>query len=218
MTAAGPAPRSGSGPDPSSGPDGVARVHIVDDDEAVRDALVWLVRSAGLAAVPYPSGEAFLAAGALDGCAVVDLRMTGLSGLDLLDDLIRRGETMPVIVLTGHGDVPVAVAALKKGALDFMEKPFDPADLVVRIRAALAEAGRRAAAAAERRAIAERLASLSPRERAVMELMLAGLLNKQIADSLGIAMRTVEVHRARILEKFAVRSAIELAGLVARLG
>lgn len=195
----------------------VAPVHVVDDDEAIRDSLAWLMRSAGLTVATYPSAEAFLAASAAHGCAVVDLRLGGLSGLDLIDELARRGAPLPVIMLTGHGDVPLAVQALKKGALDFVEKPFDPADLVARVRVGLSEGERRAAAAAADQRVRASLAALSPRETGVMDLMLAGLMNKQIADELGITMRTVEVHRARILEKFAVRSAVELAQLVARL-
>lgn len=195
----------------------LAPVHVVDDDEAVRNSLAWLMRSAGLAVTTYPSAEAFLATPSVDGCAVVDLRMNGLSGLDLMDELARRGATLPIIMLTGHGDVPAAVQALKKGALDFIEKPFDPADLVARVRAGLAEGARRAVAAAADGKVRASLTALSPRERAVLDLMLAGLMNKQIADELGITMRTVEVHRARILEKFAVRSAVELAQRVARL-
>lgn len=194
-----------------------APVHVVDDDEAIRDSLAWLMRSAGLTVATYPSAEAFLAAPVERGCAVVDLRLGGLSGLDLIDELTRRGAPLPVIMLTGHGDVPLAVQALKKGALDFVEKPFDPADLVARVRVGLNEGERRAAAAAAEQRVRASLAALSPRELSVMDLMLAGLLNKQIADELGITMRTVEVHRARILEKFAVRSAVELAQLVARL-
>lgn len=194
-------------------------VHVVDDDPAIRDSLEWLMESRGLPVTSWDSGEAFLAAWspATRGCVVLDVRMGGLSGLDVLDRLEELGSVLPVIVLTGHGDVPVAVQSLKKGAIDFLEKPFDGGDLVDRVVGALDLEARRHAAATTSRALEERLASLSPREREVMEKMLEGLLNKQIADDLGIAMRTVEVHRARILEKFAVRSAVELAGRLADL-
>ncbi len=194
-------------------------VHVVDDDPAIRDSLEWLMGSRGLPVTSWISGEAFLAAWAptTRGCVVLDVRMGGLSGLDVLDRLEELGSVLPVIVLTGHGDVPVAVQSLKKGAIDFLEKPFDGGELVDRVIAALDLEVRRHAAATTSRALEERLASLSPREREVMEKMLDGLLNKQIADDLGIAMRTVEVHRARILEKFAVRSAVELAGRLADL-
>ncbi len=194
-------------------------VHVVDDDAAIRDSLDWLFRSRGLPVCRWDSGEAFLAAWtpAARGCVVLDVRMHGMSGLDVLDRLEELGSILPVVVLTGHGDVPVAVQSLKKGAIDFLEKPFDGAVLVDRVLAALELEARRHAAATTSRALEERLASLSPREREVMDRMLDGLLNKQIADDLGIAMRTVEVHRARILEKFGVRSAIELAGRLADL-
>jgi len=194
-------------------------VHVVDDDAAIRDSLDWLFRSRGLTVRAWESGEAFLAAWTPEtrGCVVLDVRMGGMSGLDVLDRLEELGSVLPVVVLTGHGDVPVAVQSLKKGAVDFLEKPFDGAALVERVFAALELEARRHATAAAARAVEERLASLSAREREVMDKMLDGLLNKQIADDLGIAMRTVEVHRARILEKFGVRSAVELAGRLADL-
>jgi len=194
-------------------------VHVVDDDAAIRDSLDWLFRSRGLGVRLWDSGEAFLAAWtpATRGCVVLDVRMSGMTGLDVLDRLEELGSALPVVVLTGHGDVPVAVQSLKKGAVDFLEKPFDGADLVDRVAAALELEARRHATATTARALEERLATLSAREREVMERMLDGLLNKQIADDLGIAMRTVEVHRARILEKFGVRSAVELAGRLADL-
>ena len=200
-------------------PDDAIAVHVVDDDAAIRDSLDWLFGSRGLTVRSWDSGEAFLAAWSprMRGCVVLDVRMHGLSGLDVLDRLERLGSILPVVVLTGHGDVPVAVQSLKKGAVDFMEKPVDGGELVTRVLAALDLENRRHATATASRAVEERLASLSPREREVMDRMLDGLLNKQIADDLGIAMRTVEVHRARILEKFGVRSAIELAGRLADL-
>lgn len=194
-------------------------VHVVDDDAAIRDSLDWLFRSRGLTVRAWESGEAFLAAWTSEtrGCIVLDVRMGGMSGLDVLDRLEELGSVLPVVVLTGHGDVPVAVQSLKKGAVDFLEKPFDGAALVERVLAALELEACRHAVATTSRALEERLASLSAREREVMDKMLDGLLNKQIADDLGIAMRTVEVHRARILEKFGVRSAVELAGRLADL-
>lgn len=194
-------------------------VHVVDDDPAVRDGLVWLFEARGLVVHPWESGESFLdgAAAGARGCVLLDVRMGGMSGLEVLDRLEEAGSHLPVIVLTGHGDVPVAVQSLKKGALDFVEKPFEAEDLVEKVYAALALELRRHEAASTTRTLERQLATLSPREREVMDLMLRGLLNKQIADDLSIAMRTVEVHRARILEKFAVRSAVELAGRLAPL-
>lgn len=200
-------------------PEGAAvAVHVVDDDPDVRDSLAFLLRSRGHTVRLWVSGEAFLdgLSAGLRGCVVLDMRMAGLSGLDVLERLAEAGARLPVIVLTGHGDVPIAVRSLKNGAHDFMEKPFDPADLVERIAGALATEARLHAEAEAARAVTERLASLSVREREVMDLMLAGRMNKQIADELGITMRTVEVHRARVLEKFAVRSAVELAQIVTR--
>ena len=197
----------------------VPSVHVVDDDPAIRDSLSWLFGSRGLAVAAWESGEAFLAGFSAEtrGCVLLDLRMGGLSGLDVLDRLEEAGSVLPVIVLTGHGDVPLAVQSLKKGAIDFMEKPFEPNALLERVQAAMALEAERQAEATTARTLERQLTSLSAREREVMELMLKGLLNKQIADDLGIAMRTVEVHRARILEKFGVRSAVELAGRLADL-
>ena len=193
-------------------------VFIVDDDEAIRDALAWLLKSRGLEARAWASAEAFLAdyGDDLRGCAVLDVRMEGMSGVELFERLRARGSRLPVVFLTGHGDVPLAVSALKRGAFDFVEKPFNDNDLVDRLLAAIAhdEASRRASESAAD--VAGRVASLTDRERQVMERVLAGDFNKEIADTLGIAVRTVEVHRARLFEKMGVRSAVELAQLLAR--
>lgn len=195
----------------------IPTVHVVDDDAEVRKALAFLLASRGLAASLYDSGEAFLSAwnGDLRGCVLTDVRMGGISGLELFDRLTALGSRLPCIVLTGHGDVPMAVEALKKGVTDFVEKPFDGNALVDKLVAAIAKDGEEAAAAALRKSISDRLATLSEREQAVMRLLLAGKLNKVIADELGIAMRTVEVHRARIFEKMCVKSAVELSSLLA---
>lgn len=195
-------------------------VHIVDDEDAVRDSMAWLLQSRGIDSRGYSSGEAFLAAyhGDLDGVVILDIRMDGLSGLEVLDRLMERSATQPIIMLSGHADVPAAVAALKKGAVDFFEKPFSDNQMVDRIlelhQMSLARRSERTA----RLAVETRLASLSEREMEVMERMIAGRLNKQIAGDLGIAMRTVEVHRARILEKMGVRNAVELAAVLGRAG
>jgi two-component system response regulator DctR len=193
--------------------------HIVDDDAAIRDALSWLLRSRGVLARAWESGEAFLAcrADALRGCVVLDVRMDGMSGIEVHDRLLARGSRLPVIFLTGHGDIPLAVAAVKKGAFDFFEKPFNDNQLVDCVLAAIRADE---AAHAERTAqdgVASRLASLTEREREVMERVLRGDFNKSIADALGIAVRTVEVHRAHVLQKMGVRSAVELARLLAAL-
>ncbi len=195
-----------------------ATAHIVDDDAAIRDALSWLLRSRGVAARAWESGEAFLAelSEAMRGCIVLDVRMGGMSGIEVRDQLLTRGCRMPVIFLTGHGDVPLAVTALKKGAFDFVEKPFNDNQLVDRVIEAmrLEEALHRELEAEA--SIAARLARLTPREREVMEHVLAGEYNKSIANALDIAIRTVEVHRANIFEKMGVRSAVKLAQLIGR--
>jgi two-component system, LuxR family, response regulator DctR len=192
-------------------------VHVVDDDDAIRDALSWLLRSRGLAARAWPSAEAFLAdwSAEMRGCLVLDVRMDGMSGVELHDRLIERGSRLPVIFLTGHGDVPLAVGALKKGAFDFVEKPFNDNDLVDRIVAAIGHDALQRERRESEAGVSARLAALTPRERQVMERVLAGDYNKTIADDLGIAVRTVEVHRARIFEKMGVRSAVELSQLLA---
>lgn len=194
-----------------------ATVHVIDDDDAIRDALGWLLRSRGVPARSWASAEAFLAeySGEMRGCVVLDVRMEGMSGVELFDHLLARGSRLPVIFLTGHGDVPLAVAALKKGAFDFVEKPFNDNDLVDRIVAAVRHDESLWRKLETEASVAARLAELTPRERQVMERVLAGDYNKMIADALGIAVRTVEVHRARIFEKMGVRSAVELAQLIA---
>ncbi len=191
--------------------------HIVDDDDAIRDALAWLLRSRGLTSQSWPSAEAFLGDYLPDmrGCLVLDIRMAGMSGLELFDRLLALGCTMPAIFLTGHGDVPLAVQSLKKGAFDFIEKPCNDNELVDRVIAALTLDHAQRKHAASTQSIEMRLRSLTAREREVMDRVLAGQYNKVIAAELNIAMRTVEVHRAHIFEKMDVKSAVELAQLLA---
>ena len=193
------------------------QAHLVDDDEAIRDALAWLLKSRGIPCTTYDCAETFLAEWTpkLAGCAILDMRMSGMSGLDCFDQLRERGSTLPVIFLTGHGDVPMAVGALKKGAFDFLEKPVDDNALVDGVIRALEADARRQAAQETQATVAIRLAQLTPRELEVMQLVLAGKFNKVIADELNISMRTVEVHRSRVFEKMGVRSAVELAQLLA---
>lgn len=190
--------------------------HIVDDDEAIRDALSWLFRTRNVAARAWASAEDFLDAWQPDwqGCIVLDIRMREMSGLECFDALLERGNTLPVIFLTGHGDVPMAVGALKKGAFDFLEKPVDDNALVDVVIRALATNARHQANQETQATVATRLAQLTPREHEVMQLVLAGKFNKVIADELNISMRTVEVHRSRVFEKMGVRSAVELAQLL----
>ena len=194
-------------------------LHIVDDEEIIRDSLAWLARSRNIAATAYDSGPTLLAALAaspgIDAegeCLLLDVRMPGTSGVALFNDLKTKGllHRRPVIFLTGHGDVPMAVDMLKNGAFDFFEKPFNDNQLMDRVLEALASS--RAGGAED--AVKSRLAALSVREREVLDLILAGKMNKVIADELGISMRTVEVHRAHIFDKMNVKTAVELARLL----
>ena len=194
-------------------------IFIVDDDEAVRDALAVHLELAGLTVRLCASAAEFLAAADPDqpGCAVIDIRMPGIDGLTLQQEMIRRGLSLPVIVITGHGDVPAAVRAFRAGAVDFLQKPFDEDLLIERVR----EAGDRdrierqaGVEAAESR---HRMTRLTPREREVVELVAQGLPNKIIARRLDIGIRTVETHRARVLEKMGMRNASELARALTRL-
>ncbi|MBL8395949.1 MAG: response regulator transcription factor [Candidatus Accumulibacter sp.] len=191
--------------------------YLVDDDEAIRDSLTWLLESRGVACASYPSAEDFLAAwdSSLAGCIVLDIRMDGMSGPELFELLCERGCKLPVIFLTGHGDVPMAVSALKKGAFDFVEKPCNDNELVNRVIEALKLDANQRVAASDSDSVNSLIARLTTRERQVMELVLSGKLNKLIADELQISMRTVEVHRANLLEKMGVRTAVELAQLLA---
>ena len=192
------------------------RVYIVDDDEAMRDSLKWLLESRGLKVELYPSGEAFLGAFGDDfcGCLVLDVRMPGMSGMDLYARLQARASALPVIFITGHGDVPMAVSALKKGAADFIEKPFNDQDMLRLIESCLKQDRAAAARRAEKASLAQNLESLTQREREVLELIVAGKLNKQIADELSISIKTVEVHRSRVMEKMGANSVAELVQLV----
>ena len=194
-------------------------LHIVDDEEAIRDSLIWLAQSRRIEATGYDGVQPFLDMLGADyafspegDCLLLDMRMPVMSGALLFDTLAARGLTrrMPVIFLTGHGDVPMAVDSLKRGAFDFFEQPFNDNKLMDRVQEAL-----RASLEAGHQALAEtRLASLSSREREVMDLILEGLMNKVIADRMGITMRTVEVHRSNLFTKMGVRTAVELARLV----
>ena len=190
----------------------VPLVHVVDDDEAVRDWLSLLLEAAGLSVRTYNSATAFLKAlpNLAAGCVLTDVRMPELDGLELQRRLTELGIRLPVIVMTGHGDVPIAVEALKAGAADFLEKPFDDAQLLAAVSGALATSQRRREEEAATAGIAKRLASLTPREREVLDKLVAGQPNKTIAYDLGSSPRTVEVHRARVMEKMGVRSLPEL--------
>ena len=202
---------------------GLPVVYLVDDEDVVRDALAWLLRSRRLLSEGFGSAEAFwqhLAARRSDDtwpdaplCLVLDVRMPGTSGIELFERLVEAGllAVLPVIFLTGHGDVPTAVAAVKRGAFDFVEKPFSNNALVDRIEQALQRSAAEVLRRRGRHAHARRLAELTERELEVMRLVVEGHPNKRIADELGISVRTVEVHRARVFEKMDVKSAVELA-------
>jgi two-component system response regulator FixJ len=185
-------------------------IHIVDDDAAVRQSLAFLLSSAGLAVRLYDSATAFLAGlpEVRGGCLITDMRMPGMTGLELLHELRAKACGVPVIVVTGHGDVPLAVEAMKAGAVDFIEKPFDQEAILNAVQAALDRGSGRDRG--EGPAIAARLASLSERERQVLDGLIAGHPNKIIAHDLGISPRTVEVYRANLMTKMAARSLSEL--------
>ena len=193
---------------------------VVDDDEAVRDALALHLDLAGLSVRCCASAAEFLDAASPDqpGCAILDIRMPGMDGLNLQQEMVRRGLTLPVIIITGHGDVTAAVRAFRAGAVDFLQKPFDEDLLIERVQEAFERdlAARRAEVEAGE--IRRRLALLSPRELEVMQLVAEGLPNKTIAQRLSIGIRTVETHRARVLEKMEARNAPELARMQMLLG
>jgi len=191
-------------------------VYIVDDDEALRDSLVWLLESNSYKVAQFESAEAYLAAYRADmtGCLVLDVRMPGMSGLELYERLRERHCTLPVVFITGHGDVPMAVSVLKKGAVDFIEKPFSDTDMLKLIDQCLATERENRERLRQDAAVARRLDQLTGREMEVLELIIAGRLNKQIADDLGISIKTVEVHRARVMEKMEANSLAELVQAV----
>ena len=193
--------------------DGGALIYLVDDDEAVRDSLGTLFESIGLRYEAYASALDFLQHydQARHSCLVTDIRMPGLSGLELQQRLNEQGAELPIVFITGHGDVPMAVTAMKSGATDFIQKPFRDQDLIDRINKALEDDRERRKSRAEGDEIRARLALLTPREREVMQRVVRGQANKVIAMDLGVSQRTVELHRARVMRKLKMRS---LAGLV----
>jgi len=187
-------------------------VFIVDDDQSIRQAMQFLMRSVGLPHEIYHSGDEFLANFVPDkpGCLVLDIRMPGLGGLELQQKLIEMESSLPIIFITGHGDVPMAVEAMQKGAVDFIQKPFRDQDLLDRIREALETDKARRSERELRATVATRLEKLTNREREVMELVVTGKPNKVIAYELGVSQRTVEIHRARVMEKMEARSLADL--------
>ncbi len=190
-------------------------VFVVDDDAAVRDSLRWLAQSVGLAVQTFARAEDFLNEydPATPGCLLLDVRMPGMSGLSLQDELAVRHATLPVIILTGYGEVATAVRALKTGAVDFIEKPFSDEVLLDRVRQALLQDKHTRQARAWHAEVQERYARLTPRERAVLDLVVAGRANKVIAGDLGLSAKTVEVHRANVMRKMEAQSVAELVRL-----
>ena len=191
-------------------------VFVVDDDESVRGSLRFLLRSASLESSAFGSAAEFLKSydPAQPGCLVLDVRMPGMSGLELQQELNLRGAVIPVIFITGHGDIPMAVEAMQHGAHDFLQKPFRDEDLIERVRRALAKDTEARAALEEHKAIHARIESLTPREREVLALMVRGMPNKVMAHELGVSQRTVEIHRARVMEKSGASSLAELVRMV----
>jgi FixJ family two-component response regulator len=191
-------------------------VHVVDDDAAVRESLRLLISSMGLRVRTYASGAEFLGAWYDDppGCLVLDIRMPGMSGLDLQQQLNARNSILPIIVITGHGDVPMAVEAMQAGALDFIQKPFRDQDLLDRISQALERDAENRRVLVEHNAVRARLQSLTPRETEVLRLVVAGRANKVIAGDLNLSQRTVEIHRARVMEKMRAQSLAQLVRMV----
>jgi FixJ family two-component response regulator len=197
-----------------------ATVYVVDDDPAVLKSLSRLLRSAGLNVATFGSPQEFLARhdASLAGCLVLDVAMPGLNGLELQEALAARGSVIPIVFLTGRGDIPTSVQAMKRGALDFLTKPVNDKELLRAIRAAIALNLTARSSRADLEDIRARLARLTPRERQVFEYVISGRLNKQTAADLGTAENTIKVHRARVMEKMKVQSVAELVRLADRAG
>jgi FixJ family two-component response regulator len=194
-------------------------VYVVDDDASVRRALSRLIHSVGLEVMTFPSAHAFLAFTPSDrpACLVLDVRLPGPSGLDLQAALTQADRSVPIVFITGHGNVPTSVRAMKGGAVDFLQKPFNDQELLDCVQRALRRSGEERAERAERSELERRVGSLTPREREVLLLGVAGMLNKQIADKLGIAEKTIKVHRGRVMEKMQADSIADLVRMSEKL-
>jgi FixJ family two-component response regulator len=194
-------------------------VYVVDDDASLRLALGLLMRSIGLESQMFPSAEAFLdhPLSPRPSCLVLDLRLPGPSGLDLQTALAKAARRIPIVFISGHGDVPITARAMKGGAVDFLPKPFNDQDLLDAIHRALAKDRLALADAAERQAIDRRVATLTPRERQVMALVVRGMLNKQIAAELGAAEKTIKIHRGRVMQKMAAGSVADLVRMTEKI-
>ena len=200
----------------TASPQPLGTVFVVDDDEAVRDSIRWLLESSNYKVELFDSGESFMTYYQPDqvGVLLLDVRMNGMSGLEVQDHLIARKSDLPIIMLTAYGDVQMAVTALKKGAVDFIEKPFDHAALRQLVEKMLVEAVRRRSQNERELISRQKMAKLTPRERQVLERIVSGRLNKQIADDLGISIKTVEAHRASIMDKTASGTVADLMRVV----
>ena len=194
-------------------------MYVVDDDASVRRALSRLIHSVGLEVMTLPSAHAFLAFTPSDrpACLVLDVRLPGPSGLDLQAALTQADRSVPIVFITGHGNVPTSVRAMKGGAVDFLQKPFNDQELLDCVQRALRRSGEERAERAERSELERRVGSLTPREREVLLLVVAGMLNKQIADKLGIAEKTIKVHRGRVMEKMQADSIADLVRMSEKL-
>lgn len=196
-----------------------ACVYIVDDEEAIRDSLALLLRSVGIPTRLFPDGGSFLAAyhAGMRGCVVLDVRMPRMGGLELQQELNRRGCSLPLIFMSGHGDVPMAVEAMRAGAMDFLQKPFHDEDMIRRVQRAMEQGERDSAALEEREGLRRRFETLTPREREVAERIVSGDANKVIAIDLDLSERTVELHRARIMQKMEARGLAHLVQMMLHL-
>ena len=195
-------------------------IFIIDDDASMRDALSYLLLAAGYEFEAFASAEAFLERPRFEGvgCIILDVRMSGMSGLDLQRELAHVHCPMPIIFITAHGDIPMSVEAMKRGAIDFLPKPFDDEQLLGAMEAAIARHGQARTVCDETQAIEERIKKLTPREYEVFRYVITGLLNKQIAAELNIAERTVKIHRGRVMEKLAAQSVADLVRLAQKAG
>jgi len=201
-------------------PEADATVFVVDDDASVRKALVRFIRSAGMSAQPFPTAEAFLAESHVEpaSCLVLDVRLPGLNGLQLQEALNRKGYPLAIIFITGHGDVPMSVRAMKAGAVDFLQKPFEDSDLLDAIHRAIARTRDALAKRETSTQIQRRYDTLTPREREVLSLVVIGLPNKQIAAELGAAEKTIKIHRGRVMTKMQAASLADLVRMAGVLG
>ncbi len=197
-----------------------ATVFIVDDDNAVRESLADLIDSVGIKVQTFANANDFLASYSTDciGCLVLDIRMPGMSGLELQQELIRREALLPIIFITGHGDIPMAVQAIKGGALDFIQKPFRDQDLLDRINKALKNCDKQQNTQQQNQSVKKHIHDLTPREHQVMQMVVEGKANKVIAIDLGLSQRTIEVHRKNVMQKLEARSLADLVRIVTQTG